>query len=69
MKQGKKLTRAQKVLINKVGLFHTDWLCRFEDDRYLHVVEKNKSPAEVRIIDKDKKEVLEPTKANQDQAN
>lgn len=66
MKRGKKLTRAQKVLVSKVGLFHTDWNCFYEDDVYLHLIEKNKSPAEIKIIDKEKKKVLEPSKANQD---
>ena len=57
MKRGKKLTRAQKVLIGKTGLFHTDWLCHYEDDECLYLVAKNKSPSEFKIIDKKKKVV------------
>lgn len=58
MKQAKKLTRAQKKLVDQCGLFHTDWMCHYEDDSYLHIVRKGTSPAEIRIIDKSKKKVL-----------
>lgn len=60
------LTNAQKVLLTKVGLLHTDWDCFHEDKEYLHIIRKASKPAEIRIIDRVNKKVLEPTKANQD---
>lgn len=52
MKQPKKLTRQNKILLEKAGLTTEEWACRFEDENYLHVV--NKSGSKVRIIDKKK---------------
>lgn len=65
MQKGKEPNQAQEILINKAGLFHTDWLVRHEDDNYLHLVARNKDPSEVKIIDKEKRKVLEPA-SNQD---
>ena len=50
MKQPKKLTLANKKLLVKAGLDPTEWMCRFEDDLYLHVVHKKTS--KIKIIDK-----------------
>ena len=66
MKQGKKLTRDQKVLVSSAGLEESEWLCHFEDFLYLHLVKKDSNPAEIKIINKNKKKVLAPSKANQD---
>lgn len=58
MSELKKLTKAQEVLVGKVGLFHTDWLVRYEDENYLHIVRIGSAPAEIKIIDKKNKKVL-----------
>lgn len=57
MKQLKKLCKNQKRLLSKCGLNPADWMCRFEDDNYLHIV--NKESRKVKIIDKDTMEVLD----------
>lgn len=54
MKQPKKLTRAQKNLVDKCGLFPTDWMCLYEDNDYLHIISKG-NPGEIKIIDKNRK--------------
>ena len=58
MREIRELTKAQEILLGKVGLFHTDWLLLYEDKEYLHIVKKEKSPAEIKIIDKKNKKVL-----------
>lgn len=58
MNQLRNLSKAQEILVGKVGLFHTDWLVRYEDENYLHIVRMGSAPAEIKIIDKKKKKVL-----------
>lgn len=58
MREIRELTKAQEILLGKVGLFHTDWLLLYEDKKYLHIIRKEKSPAEIKIIDKKNKKVL-----------
>lgn len=60
MQNGQVPTQAQEILIDKSGLFHTDWLVRHEDANYLHLVARNKDPSEIKIIEKAKRKVLEP---------
>ena len=50
MKQPKKLTVANKKLLVKAGLDPAEWMCRFEDGLYLHIV--NKETSNIKIIDK-----------------
>ena len=47
MKQPKKLTRDQKKLVD-------EWMCHYENNEYLHIVEKAE-PAEMKIIDRKRK--------------
>lgn len=54
MKQPKKLTRDQKKLVKEVGLNPDEWMCHYENNEYLHIVEKAE-PAEVKIIDRKRK--------------
>ena len=56
MKQGKKLKRDQKVLVSKCGLDPAEWSCAGEDAEYLYLIRKNQDPAEIKVIDKAKKE-------------
>ncbi len=49
MKQPKKLTRQNKILLEKAGLKPEEWMCHFEDENYLHVVDKVRN---IKIIDK-----------------
>lgn len=63
LRDAKKLTKAQETLVDSVGLFHTEWLCLFEDAAYMHLLKKESNPAEIKIIDKKKRIVLTPTKA------
>lgn len=65
MQNGQVPTPEQEILINKSGLFHTDWLVRHEDENYLHLVAKNKCPSEIKIVEKIKRKVLAPA-SNQD---
>ena len=58
MKQPKKLTRFQKNLVDKVGLFPTEWMCFYEDNEYLHIIRKA-DPGEIKIIDKNRKALCE----------
>jgi hypothetical protein len=69
MKHAAELTDDQKQTLVAVGLDPEDWLCRLEGKRYLHLIQKSRLPAELRIIDKEQKKVLAPTKANQDIRN
>lgn len=54
MKQPKKLTRDQKKLVKEVGLNPDEWMCHYENNEYLHIVEKAE-PAEMKIIDRKRK--------------
>lgn len=56
MKQPKKLTLSNKKLLVKVGLNPEEWMVRFEDKQFLHIV--NKATSKIRIIDKKKGEVI-----------
>lgn len=47
MKQPKKLTRDQKKLLVDLGLSPKEWMNLFEDDLYLHIVNKNSSDRKI----------------------
>jgi len=49
MKQPKKLTRQNKILLEKAGLDPEEWMSHFEDENYLHVVDGDRN---IKIIDK-----------------
>lgn len=51
MKQPKKLTREQKKLLIDLGLNPKEWMNLFEDDLYLHVINK-KNSSDIKIISK-----------------
>lgn len=44
------------MLLSKYGLEPVNWMRRFEDERYLHLIHKDTK--EIRIIDKDTGELL-----------
>ena len=50
MKQPKKLTREQKKLLVDIGLNPKEWMNLFEDDLYLHII--NKDSSDIKIISK-----------------
>ena len=54
MKQPKKLTRDQKKLVREVRLNPDEWMCHYENNEYLYIVEKAE-PAEMKIIDRKRK--------------
>lgn len=58
MKQPKKLTRQNKILLEKVGLNPEEWMNLLEDSLYLHIVQKNSDKRVVRIIDKKKGDII-----------
>lgn len=58
MKQPKKLTRQNKVLLEKVGLNPEEWMNLLEDSLYLHIVQKNSDKRVVKIIDKKKGDII-----------
>lgn len=58
MKQPKKLTRQNKVLLEKVGLNPEEWINLLEDNLYLHIVRKNSDKRVVKIIDKKKGDII-----------
>jgi len=66
MRQGKKLTRSQKELLEMGGLNPLEWRYYFEDKQYLHILSAKSSEREIKIINKENRKVLEPSKANQD---
>lgn len=66
MRQGKKLTRNQKELLDKIGLDPMEWRYYFEDKQYLHIKSAKQGSKNIKIIDKENRKVLEPSKANQD---
>lgn len=53
------MTLSQKKILSDAGLKSENWMCRFEDNNYLHIV--NKKSGNVRIIDKTTREA---TKSN-----
>ena len=58
MKQPKKLTRQNKILLEKVGLNPEEWINLLEDNLYLHIVRKNPDKRVVKIIDKKKGDII-----------
>ena len=58
MKQPKKLTRQNKILLAKVGLNPEEWMNLLEDSLYLHIVQKNSDKRVVKIIDKKKGDII-----------
>lgn len=58
MKQPKKLTRQNKILLEKVGLNPEEWMNLLEDSLYLHIVRKNSDKRVVKIIDKKKGDII-----------
>lgn len=50
IKQPKKLTLDQKKLLSRGGINPDEWMCRFEDKAYLHIV--SKKSGKVMIVDK-----------------
>ena len=58
MKQPKKLTRQNKILLEKVGLKPEEWMNLLEDSLYLHIVQKNSDKRVVKIIDKKKGDII-----------
>lgn len=58
MKQPKKLTRQNKILLEKVGLNPEEWMNLLEDSLYLHIVQKNSDKRVVKIIDKKKVDII-----------
>ena len=58
MKQPKKLTRQNKILLDKVGLNPEEWINLLEDNLYLHIVRKNSDKRVVKIIDKKKGDII-----------
>ena len=58
MKQAKKLTRQNKILLEKVGLNPEEWINLLEDNLYLHIVRKNSDKRVVKIIDKKKGDII-----------
>ncbi|EET60385.1 hypothetical protein BRYFOR_07581 [Marvinbryantia formatexigens DSM 14469] len=58
MKQPKKPTLAQKKLIADAGLDPEKWLVRYEDNRYLHIIDRGVlEQREVHIIDRQTGEI------------
>lgn len=47
MKQPKKLTLSQKKLLVDLGLNPKEWMNLFEDDLYLHIINKNSSDRKI----------------------
>ena len=58
MKQPKKLTRQNEILLEKVGLNPEEWINLLEDNLYLHIVRKNSDKRVVKIIDKKKGDII-----------
>ena len=58
MKQPKKLTRQNKILLEKVGVNPEEWINLLEDNLYLHIVRKNSDKRVVKIIDKKKGDII-----------
>ena len=58
MKQPKKLTRQNKILLEKAGLNPEEWMNLLEDNLYLHIVRKNSDKRVVKIIDKKKGDII-----------
>lgn len=58
MKQPKKLTRQNKVLLEKVGLNQEEWMNLLEDNLYLRIVQKHSGERVVKIIDKKKGDII-----------
>ena len=58
MKQPKKLTRQNKILLETVGLNPEEWMNLLEDNLYLHIVRKNSDKRVVKIIDKKKGDII-----------
>lgn len=58
MKQPKKLTRQNKILLEKVGLNPEEWMNLLEDSLYLHIVQKHSGERVVKIIDKKKGDII-----------
>lgn len=56
MKQPKRLSLEQKLLVKKLGLEPFEWACHYEDRNYLHII--HKETKEFRIIDKRKGELI-----------
>lgn len=56
IKQPKKLSLQQKKILSECGLRPQNWMLRFEDRDYLHVV--HKTSGSIRIIDKAAREVI-----------
>lgn len=50
MKQAKKLTRAQKKILDKAGLFPHEWMLMNEDTETLQIIHKKSS--EIKTINK-----------------
>ena len=53
MKTARKPTPEQADLIQKAGLDPQAWSVRFEDDRYLHLVDRGLEQREIVIVDKE----------------
>ena len=58
MRQGKKLTRNQKELLEKAGLNPLEWRYYFEDNQYLHILSTQPGKREIKIISKENRKVL-----------
>lgn len=56
MKQPKKQTLEQKKLMTACSLNLQNWMVKFEDKCYLHLI--NKITGRIRIIDKQQKKVI-----------
>lgn len=57
MKQPERLTLEQKKIVSRAGLNPFQWMIRHEGNTYLHIV--NKQTKEIKVIDKEKGEVVE----------
>lgn len=59
MKQPKKPTLEQKKIIAGAGMDPEKWSVRFEDRKYLHIVDRGIEQRELQIIDKGTGRVVE----------
>lgn len=59
IKQPKKLTLDQKKLLFRGGINPDEWMFRFEDKAYLHIV--NKKSGKIAILDRTSGEVVMET--------
>lgn len=52
MKQPKRLTRDQKMVLCHNGFRPSEWMTHFEDEKYLHVIPRDGKIQDVKILQK-----------------